>query len=333
VVQLCAGKGWDAQSTSASPPPAFSPSVAATPASAAVCRALQASAIRFVVLLWGEASSKATSALGQRLLSFDAVLARGSGRTFHPPQDLCGSDLATLVYTSGTTGQPKVLQYCIAVSYCAVLYFTLCCAGLCRISPPSSRWLACMRACMLLLGQIAGVPKHSASSCAFFLLCTAQGTHVLAPNAAVCAAAAGCDADPLQPAVPSEPPGQLPACGCGGPHAEPAATLAHLREGLRVRPPSLLPAACTCTSLPPLVQPAAGAAGLLVLCQPPAVLQPAGLISLLVRRAQRAGTGFHMLPLCFPSPHVFDLHCHPSPCHVPLPLPLPSPLLPSIHPY
>ncbi|KAI3431692.1 hypothetical protein D9Q98_004738 [Chlorella vulgaris] len=67
----------------------------------------QASPIRFVVLLWGEASSNAASALGQRLLSFDAVLARGAGRTFHPPQDLSGSDLATLVYTSGTTGQPK----------------------------------------------------------------------------------------------------------------------------------------------------------------------------------------------------------------------------------
>lgn len=98
-------------------------------------------------------------------------------------------------------------------------------------------------------------------------------------------------------------------------------------------PPSLLPTACSCTSLPPLVQPAAGAAGLLVLCQPPAVLQPAGLISLLVRRAQRAGTGFHMLPLCFPSPHVFDLHRHSSPCHVLLPLPhpfTPPPLYPSL---
>lgn len=104
------------------------------PGPAAVCRASQASPIRFVVLLWGEASSNAASALGQRLLSFDAVLARGAGRTFHPPQDLSGSDLATLVYTSGTTGQPKVPHYCTAVLYCAVVYFTLCCAVLCRVA-------------------------------------------------------------------------------------------------------------------------------------------------------------------------------------------------------
>lgn len=69
-----------------------------------------ASSIRMVVLLWGEPSEEAKQRLaGRPALSFQDVLDRGSAAldTFQPAA-LEGGDVATLVYTSGTTGHPKV---------------------------------------------------------------------------------------------------------------------------------------------------------------------------------------------------------------------------------
>ncbi|KAL4439997.1 hypothetical protein ABPG75_002998 [Micractinium tetrahymenae] len=66
----------------------------------------QGSAVRFVVVLWGEPSAEAAAALGSRLHTYEAIMAQGASQDFRPPE-LSSSDLATLVYTSGTTGHPK----------------------------------------------------------------------------------------------------------------------------------------------------------------------------------------------------------------------------------
>lgn len=67
------------------------------------------SAIRFVVVLWGEPSEEAHCQLGCPVLTFQEVLSKGeaAGGAFRAPA-VGGSDIATLVYTSGTTGHPKV---------------------------------------------------------------------------------------------------------------------------------------------------------------------------------------------------------------------------------
>ncbi|GIL51023.1 hypothetical protein Vafri_6984 [Volvox africanus] len=66
--------------------------------------------LRFVVLLWGECDPAHSSAVGCPVLSYNMVLqngvaARQSGNFV--PAVVAPEDLATLVYTSGTTGHPK----------------------------------------------------------------------------------------------------------------------------------------------------------------------------------------------------------------------------------
>ena len=62
--------------------------------------------LRFVAVLWGGVSDKCRFGLDCPVLEFTEVVARG--RHGFAPAALCPSDLATLVYTSGTTGKPKV---------------------------------------------------------------------------------------------------------------------------------------------------------------------------------------------------------------------------------
>ncbi len=57
-------------------------------------------------MLWGDVSDKCRFGLDCPVLSFAEVMARGRGGV--TPVELRPSDLATLVYTSGTTGKPKV---------------------------------------------------------------------------------------------------------------------------------------------------------------------------------------------------------------------------------
>ena len=68
-------------------------------------------AIGFVTVLWGQPSQKDKDALGCPVLSYAEVADKGcqnlTGFEANPIK-ISGSDLATLVYTSGTTGNPKV---------------------------------------------------------------------------------------------------------------------------------------------------------------------------------------------------------------------------------
>ncbi|EFJ49638.1 hypothetical protein VOLCADRAFT_120723 [Volvox carteri f. nagariensis] len=67
-------------------------------------------ALRFVVLLWGEAEPAHVSSLTCPLLSYNDVLRRGEASLkagSFSPAEVSPDDLATLVYTSGTTGHPK----------------------------------------------------------------------------------------------------------------------------------------------------------------------------------------------------------------------------------
>lgn len=80
---------------------------------AAVLQKPLSQAIRFVTVLWGQPSQKDKEALGCPVLSFAEVADKGrqnlTGFEANPIK-ISGSDLATLVYTSGTTGNPKVLS-------------------------------------------------------------------------------------------------------------------------------------------------------------------------------------------------------------------------------
>lgn len=67
--------------------------------------------LKFVVVLWGQPSPKEAEALNCPALSFSAVVEKGKQNltSFEAqPARIAPSDLATLVYTSGTTGNPKV---------------------------------------------------------------------------------------------------------------------------------------------------------------------------------------------------------------------------------
>ena len=67
--------------------------------------------LRFVAVLWGEPSQKDKENLACSVLSYGEVIEKGkqnlTGFEANPVK-ISGSDLATLVYTSGTTGNPKV---------------------------------------------------------------------------------------------------------------------------------------------------------------------------------------------------------------------------------
>ena len=69
----------------------------------------QAPGIRFAIVLWGEPNDKCRTLLDCPVLSFADVLAKGHrvSATFSPPPT-SADQLATIVYTSGTTGKPKV---------------------------------------------------------------------------------------------------------------------------------------------------------------------------------------------------------------------------------
>ncbi|CAK0773375.1 hypothetical protein CVIRNUC_004059 [Coccomyxa viridis] len=68
----------------------------------------QAPGIRFAIVLWGEPNDKCRTLLDCPVLSFADVLAKGHrvSATFSPPPT-SADQLATIVYTSGTTGKPK----------------------------------------------------------------------------------------------------------------------------------------------------------------------------------------------------------------------------------
>lgn len=76
-------------------------------------RAILSQKLAFVVVLWGGVSAAAAQALDCPVLSFDDVLGLGRDHQHAVPSsaDLAAirpDSLATLVYTSGTTGSPKV---------------------------------------------------------------------------------------------------------------------------------------------------------------------------------------------------------------------------------
>ena len=69
----------------------------------------QESGIRFAIVLWGELSDKCRTLMDCPVLTFADVLAKGHRASADfSPEPLSADQLATIVYTSGTTGNPKV---------------------------------------------------------------------------------------------------------------------------------------------------------------------------------------------------------------------------------
>ena len=80
----------------------------------------QESGIRFAIVLWGELSDKCRTLMDCPVLTFADVLAKGHRASANfSPQPLSADQLATIVYTSGTTGNPKVCTG--AASWCITL--------------------------------------------------------------------------------------------------------------------------------------------------------------------------------------------------------------------
>ena len=76
-------------------------------------------AIKFAICLWGEPSKQVRQNLACQVLSFQDVLDAGaSSASSFQMADIKPSDLATFVYTSGTTGNPKVCPHCPKSAIC-----------------------------------------------------------------------------------------------------------------------------------------------------------------------------------------------------------------------
>ena len=82
----------------------------------------QESGIRFAIVLWGELSDKCRTLLDCPVLTFADVLAKGHrASASFSPGPLLADQLATIVYTSGTTGNPKVTRIHHAPAYCTYM--------------------------------------------------------------------------------------------------------------------------------------------------------------------------------------------------------------------
>ena len=66
--------------------------------------------LQFVIILWGSANVESRQGLRCCVYTFDDIMAKGTLPFKRPP--IRRDSLATLVYTSGTTGAPKVCFMC-----------------------------------------------------------------------------------------------------------------------------------------------------------------------------------------------------------------------------
>ena len=88
------------------------------------------------VVYWGapnEAASAETKALGMTVYSFDDFLAMGRATPAEPIPP-AASDLCTIMYTSGTTGDPKVCVCLFILFIYLKFYFTAYTAQTCSTS-------------------------------------------------------------------------------------------------------------------------------------------------------------------------------------------------------
>lgn len=129
-------------------------------------------AVRFAVVLWGEPNDKCRSLLDCPVLSYAEVLAQGHRASEQFQSAPLSSDqLATIVYTSGTTGNPKVpgpdqllcslvcnaFSQTVCTSFSS--YFTVAKDG----TPPERQ--ICMQGVMLTHGNL----KYQLDNLSFFL--------------------------------------------------------------------------------------------------------------------------------------------------------------------